>query len=178
MQVVLSIQKAREKGVDDKKILEEIRKQNPEKDVFFKKAEERGANASQIIDEIIKQNKGKEEKETPPQKSSQKKKEETIPRKDVLSGNKEGKTLLTKEAQEKEEEMRKQFLKRIEAKERGESTQDDQFFSPSVSPEEAKEMRSEEVSPVVEKKSKLVIVFIILGVLVFLVFVFLLFNTL
>ncbi len=174
MNVVDSIQKAREKGVSDEQILEEIRKQNPDKEVFFKKAEERGATETQIIEEIIKQNKTKEESKSPsPIKEDDKKERER-----AFSGNREGKTLLTKEAQQKEEEMRKQFLKRIEAKEKGESGDEDQVFSPTVSPEEATEMRNEEGASLEKPSSKKTVVFVIVGVgiVVLLVFLFLLFN--
>ncbi len=51
-----SIRKAREKNVSDESILAEVKKQNPEKEMFFKKAEERGATATHILEEIIKQN--------------------------------------------------------------------------------------------------------------------------
>ncbi len=178
MQVVASIQKARGKGVDDKTILQEIRKQNPDKEVFFKKAEERGATETQIIDEIIKQNQGKEEKAPTPSPAPTSKRETPVSEEKALAGNKEGKTLLTKEAQEKEENMRKKFLQRIEAKERGESTEDDQFFTPSVSPEEATEMRKEKDSSPEKKNPKIVIVLIIVGGVVFLIFLFLLLNSL
>jgi len=181
MQVVESIQKARAKGVDDKSILEEIRRQNPDKEVFFKKAEERGATATQIIEEILRQNQEKKEEEKPPSSPQTSSPERESPQKkeEILAGNKEGKTLLTKEAQEKEEEMRNQFLKRIEAKEKGESTGNDQAFAPTVSPEEATEMRDEEGSSLEEKKDpKIIILFVGAGVVVLLIFLFLLFNVL
>jgi S1-C subfamily serine protease len=60
--VVISIQKARERGVVDDLIFSEIRKQNPEKERFFEEAERRGVSAKGILDEIIKQNTFSEEK--------------------------------------------------------------------------------------------------------------------
>lgn len=140
MQVVESIKKAREKKISDELILGEIRKQNPEKEPFLKKAEERGASPTNILDEIIKQNSPQENNTTPvspvlqkpptiPTPPTPEKKE--IPSFSKEAQSKEGKTILTKEAQEREEEMRQQFLKRIEAKERGEGTGDNGFFSSS-----------------------------------------------
>ena len=66
-QVVKSIRKARERGSSDELILEEIRKQNPEKEVFFQKAIDGGASAKEILDEVIKQNTAQE---TLPQEES------------------------------------------------------------------------------------------------------------
>ncbi len=63
--VVVSINKAREQGVEDTLILGEIKNQNPEKNVFFQKAEERGASATEILDEIINQNTAQKEEEEP-----------------------------------------------------------------------------------------------------------------
>ncbi len=56
MKIIESINKAKEKGINDKEILEEIEKQNPEKKPFFDKARERGFSSAEILDEIIKQN--------------------------------------------------------------------------------------------------------------------------
>jgi hypothetical protein len=145
MQVVESIKKAREKQISDDLILGEIRKQNPEKEPFFKKAEEMGASSSDILNEIIKQNSSKENlsttaplKESPlvpveapviekvPSEPSLIEKKPSLEISEKLS---QGKTLLTKESQEREEDMRKQFLKRIEAKERGEGVAGSDFFS-------------------------------------------------
>ena len=133
MQVVESIKKAREKKINDQLILNEIRKQNPEKEPFFKKAEERGASPTNILDEIIKQNSPQENIVIPPSPVLQNTKPEAkeIPSSPKEPQSKEGKTILTKESQEREEEMRQQFLKRIEAKERGEGTGDNGFFSSS-----------------------------------------------
>lgn len=130
MQVVESIKKAREKKIDDQLILSEIRKQNPEKEAFFKKAEERGASPTDILNEIIKQNSPQKTVSPLPPQSPPVVKEETLSF-SKQSQPKEGKTILTKEAQEREEEMRQQFLKRIEAKERGEGTDNSGFFSSS-----------------------------------------------
>ncbi len=63
--VVASINKAREQGVEDALILGELKKQNPEKNVFFQKAEKRGAGATEILDEIIRQNTTQKEGEKP-----------------------------------------------------------------------------------------------------------------
>ncbi len=60
MNIAESINKARERGLSDKEILEAIKKQNPGKEEFFKKAEERGASATQILNETINQNERKE----------------------------------------------------------------------------------------------------------------------
>lgn len=137
MQVIESIKKAREKKISDDLILSEIRKQNPEKEPFFKKAEEMGASSTNILDEIIKQNSPKEtplptvestaNSPVPPPSSSLK----SDSRSSLSIDEKfsQGKTLLTKESQEREEDMRKQFLKRIEAKERGEGVEGSDFFS-------------------------------------------------
>jgi hypothetical protein len=149
MQVVESIKKAREKKIDDQLILDEIRKQNPEKEPFFKKAEERGASSTNILDEIIKQNSPQKKPvvpETPASPPPEKK--ETPSLKKEPPQSKEGKTVLTKEAQEREEEMRQQFLKRIEAKERGEGTGDNGFFSsPSQKIESSGEEMITDVNP-------------------------------
>ena len=128
MSVVDSIQKAREKNISDDLILEEIRKQNPEKEVFFEKAQERGATTTDILNEIVKQNSS--EKPLPEQKLPETPPPITPPSlgKDPHAGG-EGKTLLTQEAQKREEEMRNQFLKRVAAKERGENIEGNNFFS-------------------------------------------------
>jgi hypothetical protein len=140
MQVVESIKKAREKQISDDLILGEIRKQNPDKEPFFKKAEEMGASSADILNEIIKQNSPKESPVTAPLKepvltpevplveklSPVVEKKSSLEISEKLS---QGKTLLTKESQEREEDMRKQFLKRIEAKERGEGVAGSDFFS-------------------------------------------------
>ncbi len=146
MQVVESIKKAREKQISDDLILGEIRKQNPEKEPFFKKAEEMGASSTAILNEIIKQNSPKESsvivpmliKEPPltpdtsplpPQTPLAEDKIEKRTPLEISTKLSQGKTLLTKESQEREEDMRKQFLKRIEAKERGEGVAGSDFFS-------------------------------------------------
>ncbi len=69
MSIIISIQKAREKGVSDKEILEEIIRQNPDKAENFQKALERGANHAQILEEIIKQNFSEKEKQTEQEKA-------------------------------------------------------------------------------------------------------------
>jgi len=189
MQVTKSIQKARERGINDENILKEIEKQNPDKKVFFEKARERGASDTKILDEIIKQNpiksapsdekektapssptktatpeentiKATSEKETTPSSASLNKK--------TISGNSDGKTLLTREAQEAEEEMRKQFLKRIEAKERGESVDGGDFFSPQTPPGENIENTSKEMTEneTTGKAKKNTLLFAVVGVLV------------
>ncbi len=61
MGIVESIKKARERGTEDKKILEEIIEQNPSKKEVFEKALKGGASPSQILEEIIRQNKEKPE---------------------------------------------------------------------------------------------------------------------
>ena len=180
MQVANSIQKARERKIDDSLIFQEIRKQNPQKEPFFKKAKDMGATATQILDEIIKQNPVKKETtlstEVPPSTSptpsietvEEKKhpaptikktafeietnafsaeKNSPLPltpetpsinpviqKKENLNNiaNSMGKTILTKEAQQREEEMRSQFLRRIEAKEKGENIESGEFFSPPL----------------------------------------------
>jgi hypothetical protein len=148
MQVVESIKKAREKKIDDQLILDEIRKQNPEKEPFFKKAEERGASPTNILDEIIKQNSPQKKPVVPETPASPPEKKETPSLKKEPPQSKEGKTVLTKEAQEREEEMRQQFLKRIEAKERGEGTGDNGFFSsPSQKIESSGEEMITDVNP-------------------------------
>ncbi len=181
MQVVESIKKAREKGVSDDLILQEIRKQNPEKESFFKKAQERGATPQVILNEIIKQN-TPSSKEAPPLSSSPSPSSpKPLERPDkhaslekVRKSQKSGKTVLTKEAQESEEEMRKQFLKRIEAKERGENIDgDSNFFSPykennTQGPQETKEEMSESSKPKIP-----LAVIIVAGLLLFGAFIFL-----
>ncbi len=54
-----SIKKARERGIEDKKILEEIISQNPSKKENLEKALERGASATQVLEEMITQNEEK-----------------------------------------------------------------------------------------------------------------------
>ncbi len=202
--VVESIKKAREKGVSDAEILQEIRKQNPEKETFFKKAQERGADPTKILDEIIKQNTPQKEKQSPASSPSQppspvkepspfKKappspEEESKPpqkKPSFLKGksekSSEGKTLLTKETQEKEEEMRQQFLKRIEAKEKGEDVGGEGFFSTeSFSPDKAEENSGKEMTnteePVKTNFSKIIIIgagILVLAAAAFFLFTFL-----
>ena len=169
MKVVESIKKAREKGVGDDLILKEIRRQNPEKEAFFQKAEERGATATKILDEIIKQNSPASEPSVPetsisapPPPSGQ----ESIFQPELQStppsigepapgplfdGQKShnettNKTLLTKEAQQEEEDMRKNFLKRIEAKERGENIDGTNFFDPSQAAPESGSSSGQEMT--------------------------------
>jgi len=84
MNIVQSIRKAREAGIDDERILQEIRKQNPQKEAFFKKAEERGASPTQILNEMITQNENEKEKEERGEEKPTKKEE-------VLSESSEGK---------------------------------------------------------------------------------------
>ncbi len=160
MSVVESIQKAREKKIDDKSIVDEIRKQNPEKEVFFKKAEERGATPKDILSEIIKQNAPKKEK-TPSHTPIPLNLPQSRP-------SKWGKTLITQEAQEREEKMRDRFLKRIEAKERGENVGENDFFS---QPKQTTENTSEEVTSSIAdsaSKDKTPKVMILIVVLLFL----------
>lgn len=61
MSILNSINQAREKGVSDKDILQEIIKQNPDKESNFQEALKRGATYNQVLEEIIKQNIQKEE---------------------------------------------------------------------------------------------------------------------
>ncbi len=116
MKIIESINKARERGLTDKEILEEIEKQNPEKKPFFDKARERGFSSAEILDEIIRQNvvnlnkRKKKEKEMLGNS-----KEEKIYR-NPLQEEKKGKTVLNEEIQKKEEEMREKFLQKIEEK--------------------------------------------------------------
>ncbi len=56
MSITESIKKARNRGISDVEILEEIKKQNPEKTDSLKKAQARGASPSEILEEVIKQN--------------------------------------------------------------------------------------------------------------------------
>jgi peptidoglycan hydrolase-like protein with peptidoglycan-binding domain len=56
MSIVEAIKKARDRGVSDTEIIQEIKKQNPEKADSLKKAQTRGASPSEILEEIIKQN--------------------------------------------------------------------------------------------------------------------------
>ncbi len=198
MSVVDSIQKARKKSVADELILGEIRKQNPEKEVFFKKAQERGATPKDILDEIVKQNTPKEktfsveqkdsvqEPKSPPlekQPFEQKKEVPPLSLKkeggDPHSG-KEGKTLLTQEAQEREEEMRNQFLRRVEAKERGENIKGDNFFSPenqtsveSSSEEMTSDINSSPVKTKLPKTLMIVVGSLLLGAFILLALNFL-----
>jgi hypothetical protein len=71
MNIVNSINEARKKNITDDVILVEIRKQNPQKEPFFKRAEETGASSTAILNEIIRQNKEEPaviEKENIPEK--------------------------------------------------------------------------------------------------------------
>lgn len=56
MAITDTIQKARERNVDDGRIIEEIIKANPEKAETFRQAQQRGAPSTKILDEIISQN--------------------------------------------------------------------------------------------------------------------------
>ncbi len=197
MQVVNSIKKARSQGVGDALILGEIRKQNSDKELFFKKAEERGATPTQILDEIIKQNtkeeKGvpvKETKATPasftPQQevdfSLEEKENEEIPTTADKSAvtTKPGRVLLTKEAKAKEENDRKNFLKRIEAKERGEDVGggDTFAFSPTTTENRAEKeqaMRGEQEIGGNQNKGpskKLIIIVAVTGLILLGIFIF------
>ncbi len=138
MKIIESIKKARERGFNDKEILEKIEKQNPEKRDFLEKAKNRGANPSEILDEIIRQNSFSDSKvsEKKEEASSEKKEEKNISqagssydsprtekgkensylRVNPLKEERKGKTVLSKEAQEREERLRENFLKRIEEK--------------------------------------------------------------
>ncbi len=60
MSIIDSINKARQKGVSDEKILEEIIKQNPDKKGALGEALKRGAKHSNILEEIVKQNSAKQ----------------------------------------------------------------------------------------------------------------------
>lgn len=193
MQIVESIQKARSKGIADDLILQEIGKQNPEKQAFFKKAQERGANSSKILDEIIKQNSPSPEKKTfdtsppsspqtppsqsPPPTPQPSQGTSSLP----ITGTKNettDKTVLTKEAQEEEEKMRDNFLKRIEARERGESVEgDNPFGSPQGedSSQSAQEMSAGMPSTNKQGFPKIIII-IAIGVLILLGFAFLAFS--
>ncbi len=196
MQVVNSIKKARSQGVDDSLILSEIRKQNPDKELFFKKAEERGAAPTQILDEIIKQNTSKEETsksdtvpDSPPSAPRQEvdfslgedsgEKDSTATQKGGVT-TKPGRVLLTKEAKAKEEDDRKNFLKRIEAKERGEDVGggDTFAFSPTTTENRAEReqaMRGEQEMEGGQGEGpskKLIIIIIVGGVIILGLFVF------
>lgn len=65
MNIVESINNARKKNINDDVILQEIRKQNPQKEEFFKRAEISGASSTAILNEIIRQNKISELEKTP-----------------------------------------------------------------------------------------------------------------
>ncbi len=175
MQVVESIKKAREKGIGDDLILQEIRKQNPDKESFFQKAQERGATSSRILDEIIKQNSHDDSFEnnipTPPPQHI-----DTTPIPVKHHNQTSDKTILTKEAQLEEENMRQNFLKRIEAKERGESTGGENFFN-SQSPTSADS--SQEMSGDIGSEKKTfpkIIVVLVIGFFLLLAFAFLIFS--
>ncbi len=177
MQIVASIKKARENGVSDDLILQEIRKQNPEKEAFFKKAEERGAVATKILDEIIKQNTPVSPPppptpETPPPASPPPQMQSPVQNQTT------DKTLLTKEAQEEEEDMRQNFLKRIEAKERGESVDGGAFFTPSKEgpggDSSASEMAGED--PIKGKGIPKILIILLAGILLLSGFAFLIFS--
>ncbi len=63
MSIIESIQNARKKGIADKNILDEIKKQNKEKRPSLVKAEKMNFSATEILNEIIKQNTNNEDKE-------------------------------------------------------------------------------------------------------------------
>ncbi len=175
MQVVESIRKARDKGISDDLILQEIRKQNPDKETFFQKAQERGATSSRILDEIIKQNLHSTPVNntisTPPPQHT-----DTTPVPVRHHNQTSDKTILTKEAQLEEENMRQNFLKRIEAKERGESVGGEDFFTsqPPTTTDSSHEMSGDAGS---EKKSfPKIIVILVIGVFILLAFAFLIFS--
>ena len=156
MKVVESIKSAREKNVSDSLILQEIKKQNPDKEVFFNKAAERGASPTDILNEIIKQNSPEKEvsshsspspsatsppssspvpsPSSPPTSSTPSSVPSSSPslKDDPAKGS--GNTVLTKDAQEREEQIRNSFLKRVEARERGESLEENDFFSDPQAP--------------------------------------------
>lgn len=204
MQVVESIKKAREKNVSDNIILQEIRKQNPDKNPFFEKALERGATSTKILDEIIKQNTPKENtnnavnqvpsinltpssaenmltptgpESTPSTASGPTTKPEPLFNKSSSKNETTNKTLLTKEAQAEEEDMRQRFLKRIEAKERGEITDEEQFFSPpSPVGKDHQGFEQEMVGGVSSSRSPKLLIIIAVGVVLFILFAFLIFS--
>ncbi len=197
MSVVQSIKKAREKGIEDSLILNEIRKQNPQKEPFFKKAEEMGANPEAILDEIIKQNSTDEEKTfssepkqepisspstpssppptpqppiqtpSPKPKNSTTKETSLPPTEQEIEASSQGKTLLTKDAQAKEEAAREQFLKRIEAKERGEVGNESNFFSPA--PQSVNSSDEEMTRGMGEESEKPKLPLLIIGIIAFFV---------
>src|SRR5205823_5788378 len=59
MPVLDAIQSARQRGASDEQILQELQRQNPEKQAVFQQAVKRGAGASQILDEVLTQNGGR-----------------------------------------------------------------------------------------------------------------------
>lgn len=64
MNIINSIQTARERGASDNEIFQQIANQNPQKSAQFSKAIERGATPTIILDEILKQNNSVPETET------------------------------------------------------------------------------------------------------------------
>ncbi len=176
MQVVESIKKARGKGVSDDLILQEIRKQNPDKETFFQKAQERGATPARILDEIIKQNSHTTSIEIPVPIPPPQQHTDTTPIPVKHYNQTTDKTILTKEAQIEEENMRQNFLKRIEAKERGESVGGEDFFSsqPASSTDSSQEMSGEINSE--KKPFPKIIVVLVIGVFLLLAFAFLIFS--
>ncbi len=82
MSIIDSINKAKQKGVSDDIILEEVIKQNPDKKAALEEALKRGASHSHILEEIIKQN---SEKKSIEQEEKKKEVQELIMQK--LGGN-------------------------------------------------------------------------------------------
>ncbi len=186
MKVVESIKKARENNVSDDAILSEIRKQNPEKEQFFVKAQERGASATDILNEIIKQNSVKEEpipltptpEEKPPTPIKIEKDPSPLEKQKLTGKNSKesGVTLLTKEAQEREEKIRENFLKRVEAKERGEFSEGNNIFPSSEATQSSNEEMSTGFDKGVSDQKPPLVLFIVLAFLILGAFILLILN--
>ncbi|MCH7724949.1 MAG: hypothetical protein IH991_00500 [Planctomycetes bacterium] len=64
MAILDSIQEARKRGASDDLIIQEIRRQNPDKSSSFDEAQKRGASSTQVVEEILKQNQSKRQSST------------------------------------------------------------------------------------------------------------------
>ncbi len=114
MNIIESIKKAREKGIEDDIILDEVKRQNPQKISLFGKIKERGITSTETLDQIINMMSPREDTSTTPKEENNNPKEET-PSASNVEESKEN------DYYKEGEKERQEFLKRVEAKEKEEN---------------------------------------------------------
>ncbi len=111
MNIIQSIQKSRKEEIKDEDILEEIKRQNPQKSFLFEEMEKE-MSVTEILDSIIEKISPKEEETKEEEEKENNQSEEEIPLQSEYQ-----KTKLSDRSQKEDEKMREQFLKRVKAKE-------------------------------------------------------------